>query len=118
MVRQVVTSEGAGVTCVPWNTYGPLKLSRGLAEWPDDYNFPGCLSVRPSRTHIEDPLLWHQDHLHQGRPVTDAVRTLGDVNVPSHLAVVLAADEGELPAVHLQAAAVHRFWMVCGRAPN
>ena len=37
MVQQLVTSESAGVTCVPWNTDGLLKMSRALADWPDDY---------------------------------------------------------------------------------
>ena len=46
MIQQLFASEGAGVTCVPWNTDGPVKMSRALAEWPDDYDFPSCLSVR------------------------------------------------------------------------
>ena len=57
MVQLLVANAGAGVTCVPWNTDGPLKMSRALAEWPDDYDFPGCLSVCPTRGHMEDLLL-------------------------------------------------------------
>ena len=106
------------MTCVPWNTDGPLKMSRALAEWPDDYDFPGCLSVRPTRGHMEDLLLWHQDRLHQGRPVTDAVRALADGNIPVRSAPDVAADEAEVEAVHAHAAALERFRAVRGRAQN